>query len=300
VVAAAGNSGRSVGYPAAYDGVLAVSATDANDAIAWFSSRGRQVGIAAPGVGVIQQTICQAGRNKCEIFGTFSGTSMASPHVAGSAALVMGLGVTDPSAVQADLSATARQTADRQPDLYGAGIVDAGAAVRQVFMNRLAWRGGFIVALLVWIWRRIRRRGGRFQFGPGTVFGALFGGVGLLAVLPVFHLLPRFGAWRWLGEMLTRPFGEWDVGWSAGLHRWLPLANALPVLVAMALFFGVKRARPTLGGFAVGTVALLAQLALSLDVVSPLGSLGTRAWLVANALLCMWLARVSLEAERGS
>jgi serine protease len=48
VVAAAGNSGRSVGYPAAYPGVIAVSATDKNDAIAWFSSRGPEVTIGAP------------------------------------------------------------------------------------------------------------------------------------------------------------------------------------------------------------------------------------------------------------
>ena len=67
VVAAAGNSGKSVGYPAAYDGVIAVSATDSNDSIAWFSSRGPQVAIAAPGVAVTQQTICDGGRNKCEI-----------------------------------------------------------------------------------------------------------------------------------------------------------------------------------------------------------------------------------------
>ncbi|MCT6647177.1 S8 family serine peptidase, partial [Enterococcus faecalis] len=43
VVAAAGNSGRSVGYPAGYPGVIAVSATDKNDNIAWFSSRGPEV-----------------------------------------------------------------------------------------------------------------------------------------------------------------------------------------------------------------------------------------------------------------
>jgi serine protease len=60
VVAAAGNEGEedSVGYPAAYPGVIAVSATDAKDDLAWFSSRGPQVTIAAPGVKVTQQTIC--------------------------------------------------------------------------------------------------------------------------------------------------------------------------------------------------------------------------------------------------
>ncbi len=297
VVAAAGNSGRAVGYPAAYDGVLAVSATDSNDAIAWFSSRGPQVGIAAPGVGVTQQTICQGGRNKCELFGTFNGTSMASPHVAGSAALVMGLGITSPTAAVAALTDTARQGATSDPKLYGAGIVDAGAAVRGAFLGHLAWRGGLIVALLLWIWRRIRGRG-RFAFGPGAAFGALLGGVGLLPFLPLAHLLPRFGAFRWVGELLSRPFGEWDVLLGGGLHRWLPLANALPVLGATAIFFGVKRLRPTLGGFAVGTAALLTQLALQLDVVTPAGSLATRGWLVANAALCLWLARSSLDAGK--
>src|SRR5712691_7392448 len=52
VVAAAGNSGKSVGYPAAYPEVVAVSATDAKDGIAWFSSRGPQIAIGAPGVAV--------------------------------------------------------------------------------------------------------------------------------------------------------------------------------------------------------------------------------------------------------
>jgi serine protease len=298
VVAAAGNSGRAVGYPAAYDGVLAVSATDSNDKIAWFSSRGPQVGIAAPGVGVTQQTICQGGRNKCELFGTFNGTSMASPHVAGSAALLMGLGVTDASAAKGVLTDTARQVPGAKPELFGAGIVDAGAALRATFMSRLAWRGGFIVALLLWIWRRIRRRGGKPTMTPGTMLGALFGGVGLLPILPLLNLLPRFGEYRWAGELLARPFGEWDVAWSAGLHRWLPLANALPVLGLMAVFFGVKRLRPTLGGFGVGVSALLLQLAVSLDVVGPFGAVATRVWLVANTALCLWLARTALQADK--
>ncbi len=125
IVAAAGNSGRSVGYPAAYDGVVAVSATDANDKIAWFSSRGPEVTIGAPGVAVTQQTICDGGKNHCEVFSTYNGTSMASPHVAGAAALLIAEGVTDPGAVRAALAAGARPKDDAS--LYGAGILDVGA-----------------------------------------------------------------------------------------------------------------------------------------------------------------------------
>ena len=302
VVAAAGNSGRQVGYPAAYDGVVAVSATDANDKIAWFSSRGPQIALAAPGVGVVQQTICEAGRNKCELFGTFSGTSMASPHVAGSAALLMSTGMTDASKVREVLLASARSEvaggrAADQPQLYGAGILDVGSALQRLFLRRVVLRLGALLAILWWVWRRIRGRRGTLAPTGGALAGALFGSVGLVPILPLVHALPRLGAWRWLGELAARPLGEWDVGWSAGFRRWLPLANALPVLVALGVLYGVKRFRPTLGGFAVGTGALLVQLAISLDVTMPVGAVATRLWLVANALVCVWLARVALEAE---
>ncbi len=178
VVAAAGNSGKSVGYPAAYPEVLAVSATDSKDGIAWFSSRGPQVGIAAPGVGVTQQTICNNGRDKCEQFGTFNGTSMASPHVAGVAAMLVGQGVTDPAALRADLQSTARPKAEK--NLYGAGILDAGAATTHVFYMHLALRLAALVGLALLVARRIRKKNGKVRWTAGTTFGALLTSVGLV------------------------------------------------------------------------------------------------------------------------
>jgi serine protease len=71
IVAAAGNSGGSVGYPGASRGVIGVSATDSHDQLAWFSSRGKGVDIAAPGVNVLQQTICDRGLNGLERDPTF-------------------------------------------------------------------------------------------------------------------------------------------------------------------------------------------------------------------------------------
>jgi subtilisin len=86
LVAAAGNSGpamNTVGQPAKYKNVIAVSAIDSANVIANFSSRGPEIELSAPGVQVLS-TVPGGG------FGTKSGTSMACPHVAGGAAVVWG------------------------------------------------------------------------------------------------------------------------------------------------------------------------------------------------------------------
>ncbi len=83
LVAAAGNSGDRVGYPAAFGSVIAVSAIDASNMLARFSCRGPEVELAAPGVDVLS-TVPNGG------YARFNGTSMACPHVAGAAALAWG------------------------------------------------------------------------------------------------------------------------------------------------------------------------------------------------------------------
>ena len=226
VVAAAGNSGRSVGYPAGYDGVIAVSATDKNDNIAWFSSRGPEVSIGAPGVGVIQQTICEAGKNKCELFGAFNGTSMASPHVAGAAALLVGEGLTDPAAVKAALQATATPKEDK--NLFGAGILEAGKAVATTHWTHLAIRLAALFALFLVVARRIRAKGGAMEKGPGKLLGAVFAGLGVAPFLPLLGIPARAGALRWITEFAMKPFGEWDILLAPGAHKWLFLASAAP------------------------------------------------------------------------
>lgn len=127
-VASAGNSGNaagtgdSVGYPAKYDSVIAVAATDIGDNRASFSSTGPKVEMAAPGVS-IYSTI--PGNQ----YAYYSGTSMASPHVAGVAALVYRSGLTAPVTIRAKLQNTADDLGISGRDsLYGYGLVDADEA----------------------------------------------------------------------------------------------------------------------------------------------------------------------------
>ena len=129
VVAAAGNTGGAVLYPAACDHVLAVAATDRADQRAYFSNLGPQVDLAAPGVD-IYSTWYQSGLQASGYF-TKSGTSMATPQVAGVAALVWSRWPTwTPDQVAQRLLDTALDLGEPGWDAYtGWGRLDAAAAV---------------------------------------------------------------------------------------------------------------------------------------------------------------------------
>ncbi len=122
-VAAAGNSyGDAVAFPGRYTQVIAVTALDQSGQPASFNSLGPQVALIAPGVD-IRSTWKGGGYNN------LSGTSMASPHVAGAVALKLALKPSlSPDQVRAALQATAKNLG-LPANQQGAGLVDCLALV---------------------------------------------------------------------------------------------------------------------------------------------------------------------------
>jgi len=149
--------GNPVEYPAAYaadlDGVMSVGAVGRSLERSFYSSTGPHIEIAAPGgddrdggaAGMIwQSTIFHADSDPASVIlprfdryaeSAYEGTSMAAPHVAGVAALVVSQGVTKPAAVESLLRKTARPLGAPNPatpgrnEEYGFGLVQPRAAL---------------------------------------------------------------------------------------------------------------------------------------------------------------------------
>jgi serine protease len=156
-----GNQANRLAQPAPeIDGMIAVGAVGRTLDLAYYSTTGSYVEIAAPGgdqrqggigAGILQQTLdfdvletydrplSQFGPPRADSFAHeyFQGTSMATPHVSGFAALLMQQGITNPAAIEAAMKrfATDKGAAGRD-DQYGYGLINPRATLRGLGLAR--------------------------------------------------------------------------------------------------------------------------------------------------------------------
>ncbi|MCF8276663.1 MAG: S8 family serine peptidase [Flavobacteriales bacterium] len=141
MVAAAGNDGdQTLQYPAAYPEVISVGATDQNDRRASFSNYGSTIDVMAPGVDIY--STFPEGNNT---YGNYSGTSMATPMVAGLAALVKSHFPSMTAAqIRARIEAGCEDISAQNPGMngqLGAGRINAFQTLGNVSVAELADNG---------------------------------------------------------------------------------------------------------------------------------------------------------------
>jgi serine protease len=322
IIAAAGNSNdNSASYPARYPHVIGVSALDSAGVKAPYSNFGAGVDISAPGgseVGkILQETIDpQTGE---PVFAGFQGTSMASPHVAGVAALVKAAGIQEPDEIADILTKSARVIQQDPLNHFGAGHLDAAAAVKLALKGQITFKdffrwlrdngylnprfwidGGTMMLLpkiamvlgsylLAWFLRNY------LPFWSMSLTSGLVAGSSGLFLLRGFYIfdLPQW-PFRVMGSSIPE-LGSAIQG-SSMLN---PIfASVLIPFILVALLLGHKQWKWVAIGSALGVASCLAVSAVMSPSLLWLGSgIVARVFLVANALLCFGLAYLASKGE---
>jgi serine protease len=322
-VAAAGNANQNAAaYPARYPHVIGVSALDAAGQKAAYSNFGAGVDLSAPGGGeggkILQHTINpETGE---AVFLEFQGTSMAAPHVSGVAALVKAAGITEPAEVLNVLKQSVRKIQEDPLNHFGAGHLDAGAAVKLAlrgqitfqdffrwlrdngYLNPRFWIDGGTIALLPkvamvlgsYLLAFILRN--YLPFWSGSLFTGIVAGSSGLFFLKGFYIfdLPQY-PFRILGSSIP------ELGNAIqGTPALNPLfASVLIPLVLIALFLGHSQGKWVAIGSALGVASCLGVYAIIDPQLWGLGSGWlARGFLVGNALACFGLAYLASQGEK--
>jgi len=294
VVAAAGNDGREgLGSPADAEAAIAVTAVGPDDQLAPYSSWGKGVEIAAPGGnknmpegGITQATIDNQGGQQ---FAEWQGTSMATPHVAGAAAILWGAGAESADEVEQYLKEGAVKRDD--PLHFGAGRLDIAGAVQALLLARrgtLFASGAMVSLALCWL-ARLNGLGRWLTVGLG---GIIAGGLFFLPLLP----LPA----STMTSLLSAPLLSWPGPFWSGFPLWQ--SCLLPLFLAPLL--GASRRLGPLG------MALAAGVGSYLIYGAATNNTGLwwmpfeydRLWLLANGgiSLLMGLAVAGVQKLRRS
>lgn len=285
VVIAAGNSGKEgVGCPAHGEGVIGVSAVGPDDTKAPYSSWGKGVEIAAPGGdkrkaggGILQDTV--NGKNG-HVYAEYQGTSMATPHVAGAAAVLLGMGLDAESTVDTLFATATDRGSDGFDEVYGHGRLDLGAAVQHTLLRRngLQFLVGGLMALGLAILASVKARVALPMIGAAaTTAGGLF-------FLPLLPLPPNAVVEVLSHDLLSLPAVLVGADW---VH--FPLWASALIPAILAFLFGPSRyLGPIIAGVCVGFGAsLLYGAAAGTIDVWWLGMGLDKAWLSLNGTVCL-------------
>lgn len=296
VVAAAGNTGgRGLGSPADGHRVIAVGATGPDGTKAPYSTFGEGVELAAPGGdttkaggGILQDTVEGEGH----AYKAFQGTSMATPHVSGALAVLLGMGLAPDAAVDVLMRSAVDVGGDGFDEVYGHGRIDLGAAVDRVVWFDAAPRALAGVLVVVALGLLCGFGAGR-MVGMGLVAAWAAGGLFWVWLLPV----GAGGEWAWLGLDPMRWPGAWmGPGWT---HNGFVAAAWLPLGVTFLLGLS-RRWAPWVAAWAAGIGVALLSGALD-GTLAPLGGGWlSAAWAGGHAMVCLAAAgAAALAAAKG-